>query len=170
MYLHSCRIRNFRRLRDVRIDFQDDISIFVGPNNSGKTSAAHALQMFLTEQHRHFAIHDFHCESWREFNAAGESKTAGNPLPTISLDLWFEIDKEDLHRVLPLLPSLLWKGSKVGLRIVYAPRNDADLWSTMQKRRPVPPQKRRAIRETGVKARMRAQLKRAWKSRLGRRA
>jgi len=127
MYLHSCRIRNFRRLRDVRIDFQDDISIFVGPNNSGKTSAAHALQMFLTEQHRHFAIHDFHCESWREFNAAGESETAGKALPTISLDLWFKIDKEDLHRVLPLLPSLLWKGSNVGLRIVYAPRNDADL-------------------------------------------
>ncbi|MEX3672142.1 AAA family ATPase [Paraburkholderia phenoliruptrix] len=31
-------MRNFRRLRNVVIDLASDISIFVGTNNSGKTS------------------------------------------------------------------------------------------------------------------------------------
>lgn len=38
MHIHALRIKNFRRLRDVQIDLNSDISIFVGANNSGKTS------------------------------------------------------------------------------------------------------------------------------------
>nr|MBP7113695.1 AAA family ATPase [Nitrosomonas sp.] len=36
MHIHALRIKNFRRLRDVQIDLNSDISIFVGANNSGK--------------------------------------------------------------------------------------------------------------------------------------
>ena len=35
MYIQALRIRNFRRLKNARIDLQKDISIFVGANNSG---------------------------------------------------------------------------------------------------------------------------------------
>lgn len=38
MFLKKLAIRNFRRLHDVVIDLASDISIFVGANNSGKTS------------------------------------------------------------------------------------------------------------------------------------
>ncbi len=38
MYLKKLSIRNFRRLNSVVIDLASDISIFVGANNSGKTS------------------------------------------------------------------------------------------------------------------------------------
>lgn len=40
MHIHALRIKNFRRLRDVQIDLNSDISIFVGANNSGKGSVA----------------------------------------------------------------------------------------------------------------------------------
>lgn len=35
MKLDSLRVKNFRRLRDVVINLDDEISIFVGSNNSG---------------------------------------------------------------------------------------------------------------------------------------
>lgn len=47
MRLNSISIRNFRRLRDVEIDFENKETVFVGPNNSGKTSATAAVRSFL---------------------------------------------------------------------------------------------------------------------------
>lgn len=36
MKLQAYRLQNYRRLRDVVIELDDEISIFVGANNSGK--------------------------------------------------------------------------------------------------------------------------------------
>ena len=57
MHLRKLSVRNFRRLHDVVIDLASDISIFVGANNSGKTSVGHALQLFTGKSR--FNIHDF---------------------------------------------------------------------------------------------------------------
>lgn len=118
MFLRKLAIRNFRRLRDVEIDLASDISIFVGANNSGKTSVGHALQLF-TGRGR-FDIHDFSAELWSEIVAFGEA-VEGAAMPAIEIDIWFEIDAADVHRVIDLLPSLAWEGSLVGMRVAYAP-------------------------------------------------
>ncbi len=47
VHLHSYRLRNFRRLKDAHIELADDISIFVGSNNSGKMSATQAIHSFI---------------------------------------------------------------------------------------------------------------------------
>ena len=47
MHLKALRIKNFRRLRDVVLDLDPEISILVGGNNSGKTAASQAIQLFL---------------------------------------------------------------------------------------------------------------------------
>ncbi len=52
MKINSFSIRNFRRLYDVKIDIADEKTIFVGANNSGKTSAAYALKYFLSQDGR----------------------------------------------------------------------------------------------------------------------
>ena len=39
MRIRSVRIKNFRRLKDVHFPLEEKTSIFVGANNSGKTSA-----------------------------------------------------------------------------------------------------------------------------------
>ena len=54
MHLHSYRVSNYRRLRDVRVQLADDISIFVGANNSGKTSATHVIEMFASGNRNRF--------------------------------------------------------------------------------------------------------------------
>jgi predicted ATP-dependent endonuclease of OLD family len=119
MHIDSLHVRNFRRLKDVVIQLASDISIFVGANNSGKTSTSHAMQMFMTASRDRFTIHDFNVDSWAAIDAFGE-ETEGTKLPALSLDIWFHVEEADLHRIVDLLPSLSWEGSLVGIRVEYA--------------------------------------------------
>ncbi len=122
MHLKKLAVRNFRRLRNVVIDLASDISIFVGANNSGKTSVGHALQLFTGGGR--FSIHDFSSELWTDIVAFGEGDGEAS-LPTMEIDIWFEIGSDDVHRVIDLLPSLAWNGKLVGMRVAYTPCNPA---------------------------------------------
>jgi predicted ATP-dependent endonuclease of OLD family len=130
MHLHTYRLRNFRRLKDVRIELASDISLFVGANNSGKTSATQALQMFWTGSKHSFSLHDFSSQVWKKLNEIGEAPSANDAtavIPSMSLDLWFEVAESDLALVLSLLPSSDWSGKHVGLRIEFAAQSPIDL-------------------------------------------
>jgi predicted ATP-dependent endonuclease of OLD family len=127
MHLHHCHIKNFRRLKNAHLDLEKNISIFVGTNNSGKTSAAHAVQMFASGST--FGIHDFNTDCWKQFDEIGSATTDVNEvdIPRISLDLWFTVDTSDLHRVIELLPRLDWSGSLVGIRIEFCAKDGQEL-------------------------------------------
>lgn len=129
MHLHSFRLRNFRRLRDVHVELASDISIFVGANNSGKTSATQAMQMFLSGGRDAFSLYDFSSHVWPVLDEIGEreGEIADVEFPTVSLDLWFEVGAEDLYLVIPILPSTAWAGTLVGVRVEFAPKNIAEL-------------------------------------------
>lgn len=134
MHIDVVRVRNFRRLKDVRIDLANDISIFVGANNSGKTSAAHLLDLFLGSSKERFTLFDFNAESWPQIEGV-EAGTEGVELPEISLDLWFHVDESDLHRVIDLLPSLDWQGTRIGVRIAFVPKDSAQTLADYRKLR-----------------------------------
>lgn len=130
MHLHSFRVKNFRRLKDVHVELEQSVSVFVGANNSGKTSAAHVILIFLANSKEKFSIHDFSSECWTDLNALGALKADEEEFtldsakfPKISLDLWFDVSAEDLYRVIDLLPSLTWSGTQVGIRIEFGPAN-----------------------------------------------
>ena len=130
MHLHSYRIKNYRRLRDVYIEIASDISIFVGSNNSGKTSATQALYAFASGSKDKFSLYDFNSACWKDFDVFGDLPEGGveqPELPSICLDLWFEVAESDLYFVIPLLPSTAWHGTQVGIRIEFAPRNSVEL-------------------------------------------
>jgi len=122
MYLSKLAIRNFRKLQNVVIDLASDISIFVGANNSGKTSVGHALQLFTGNGR--FNIYDFSAGLWTDIVAFGEGME-GARLPSMEIDVWFEIGPDDVHRVIDLLPSLAWEGTLVGIRVAYVPSDAA---------------------------------------------
>lgn len=122
MHLSNIRIANFRRLVDVKIDLDRDISIFVGSNNSGKTSVAHAMSLFLAGVRDRVSFHDISARRWANIEAFSRGED-GASLPVMALDLWFEVEAGDLHRVIDLLPSLDWQGTRVGLRIEFGPQN-----------------------------------------------
>lgn len=129
MYLHSYRLKNYRRLRDVHVELASDISIFVGANNSGKTSATQAIRMFLSGPKSQFSMFDFSSHTWKKFDELGNipEGVVGVEAPKISLDLWFEVTADDLYLVMPLLPSTAWQLTQVGIRIEFGAKNTAEL-------------------------------------------
>ena len=117
MKISNIAIRNFRRLENVQIDIEDRETIFVGPNNSGKTSATAIFRCFLGD--REFKIHDFSVARMNDFEDFADTGEA-HQLPKISLDLWFSIDPESIAfgRVFTLLPKLS-DLNRVGIRLSY---------------------------------------------------
>ena len=136
--MHICHVEvgNFRKLQAVRIDFSETATIFVGANNSGKTSAMVALRRFLVDR-SDLSIHDFTLSHWHTLDAVAgewESQTPdGEPaqidwdsvLPFV--DVWLQVHETELHYVQKLLPTLDWNGAPIGVRIRYEPRDPAEL-------------------------------------------
>jgi predicted ATP-dependent endonuclease of OLD family len=133
--IKSFRVQNFRRLKNVRVDLDAKTTIFVGANNSGKTSATHVFQRFLDPRVR-FQIYDFAADCWETFSRFDpEADNADINFPEINFDLWFEVDDDNVHRVLDLLPGLDWNGEPVGLRMVYGPKDSFSLIERYKKAR-----------------------------------
>ena len=139
MKLSNIHIRNFRRLVDVKIDLDDGETVFVGPNNSGKTSATAVFRYFL--KGTEFRIHDFSVSRIREIDQfARETDKNDLNLPSIDLDLWFIIDPEiEFGRVFSLLPDTLSDLEEVGIRISFAVKQDEidSLIATYEKARSI---------------------------------
>lgn len=70
MHIQYVEVGNFRKLQAVRIDFAVDTTVFVGANNSGKTSAMVALRRFLVDR-AGFTINDFTLNHWATLDALG---------------------------------------------------------------------------------------------------
>ncbi len=129
MHLQAMRVKNYRRLKDVCIDIDDKNTIFVGANNSGKTSAVELLKTFFGKER--FSIYDFSASVWPVFHEIAEN-TSGKKdklFPVISLDLWFSVAEGDLYRVVKLLPSLDWDRYPIGMRLEFSPKNSEELLS-----------------------------------------
>ncbi|MFS8147706.1 AAA family ATPase [Rhizobium sp. BR 249] len=72
MLISQIEVANFRKLEAVRIDLSQKRTVFVGANNSGKTSAMTALRRFLVEP-REFVVTDFTLSNWIKLNAIGKA-------------------------------------------------------------------------------------------------
>ena len=136
MHIQHAEIGNFRKLRAVRIDFSETITIFVGANNSGKTSAMVALRRFLVDRD-FFSVNDFTLSHWVAIDAAGaqwEAPLAEPPAPPFDwgsvcpyLDVWLNVPTEEIHYVQKLLPTLDWNGEHIGVRLRLEPKDPTAL-------------------------------------------
>jgi predicted ATP-dependent endonuclease of OLD family len=130
MHIQHVEIGNFRKLQGVRIDFAAETTVFVGANNSGKTSAMVALRRFLVDR-TDFSVNDFTLSHWGLLNvaaAAWETGSAANADEAFDwgtvlphLDVWLNVSADDLHYVQKILPTLDWAGANVGVRLRYEP-------------------------------------------------
>lgn len=48
MYLSQLTIKNFRSIKDLTIDFEKDLNVFVGKNNTGKSTIIDAIRLALS--------------------------------------------------------------------------------------------------------------------------
>jgi len=112
-------LRNFRRLEDVEIAFDESETVFVGPNNSGKTSATTAFRLFINSPD--FKIHDFSVSQIDKLNSLSDVDVyVGTEFPSIEMDIWFSIDPDiEFGRVSSLLTSASTDLKTVGMRMKY---------------------------------------------------
>lgn len=102
----------------MSIDFEESETVFVGPNNCGKTSATDIFRLFLRSGD--FSIYDFSASQVSKFDEYGHGRIEGEKLPGIELDLWFSIDPEtEFGRAGLLLPDTEQDYQKVGIRLRY---------------------------------------------------
>jgi predicted ATP-dependent endonuclease of OLD family len=134
MRIDAVDIQNFRKLKSIRISFSNETTLFVGANNSGKTSAMLALGHFLVDSHR-FTTNDFTLSNWTTINGIG-AQLEKNPNPEDSqkvslaswipvlpsLDLWLAVSQDEIHYVRQILPTLDWAGGLLGVRLRYEPQ------------------------------------------------
>ena len=60
MRIADIKILNFRKLEEVSVDLRGDTTVFIGANNSGKTSAMASMRYFLNPVgYKNFNIYDF---------------------------------------------------------------------------------------------------------------
>ena len=132
MYISFIELVNFRKLKATRIEFAEGQTLFVGSNNSGKTSAMTALRLFLKDRSG-MTARDVTLSNWRAINQLGEEWLTLKPnqapdanalidlLP--AMDIWLEVEDEEIHHVASLLPSLEWSGGKIGVRLQLEPKD-----------------------------------------------
>lgn len=133
MKLRKIHIGNYRKLKNCIIEFDEKQTVFVGANNSGKTSAMQAIISFLKDNNR-FTANDFTLTNWKKLNEIAEgwiNEDADSPKPILAdisdflptMDVWIDVSEEDAYLVKDLIPSFEWKGQTVGMRILYAPKD-----------------------------------------------
>ena len=137
-------IQNFRKLKNCRVVLSEQKTIFVGANNSGKTSAMDALIVFMKHNHRDFSVRDFTLSNWKDINQIAsdwvdtENGNETDLSPDIwrllmpSLDVWLEVEEKEVHYVSHIIPTLDWAGGKLGIRLILEPNNTEELYKAFK--------------------------------------
>lgn len=103
----TIEVRNFRLLRNVDVDLDDQATVLVGRNNTGKTTLAEIFDYFLQAHPPKFDLADFSTETYEQFYRArgiyfdGSETEARESLPEIALTIKIAYDA-DLSEYGPL--------------------------------------------------------------------
>jgi predicted ATP-dependent endonuclease of OLD family len=74
MKIYKIKVENFRLLRNFSIDLEEDLSLVIGKNNTGKTSILVVLDKFLNQSDRNkFVFDDFNIEYKKHLSEIIES-------------------------------------------------------------------------------------------------
>lgn len=128
------------------MELAEESTIFVGANNSGKTSAMDALIMFLKKsKRREISTTDVTLSNWAAINKIGNSWIAAteDQAPDFSLDtwhsclpsidVWLDVNESKIHYVSHILPSLEWDGGLLGVRLSLEPMDTEKLYKSYTK-------------------------------------
>ena len=102
MKIQGITVKNFRLLQDVEICLEEDTTLIVGRNNSGKTSLTELFRRLLDERSPRFRLEDFSLRMHEKFldalalfRAGEEDNVIRNSLPSISISLMIEYGNEE---------------------------------------------------------------------------
>lgn len=99
MRIHHVEIKNFRLLAGVELVLEDQTTVIVGRNNSGKTSLSEVMRRLMADGAAIFQLEDFSSACYDGFCAALEARINGAEddavralIPAIELRLKFRYD------------------------------------------------------------------------------
>ena len=125
MKISKIKIKNFRKLEDCTISIFDKTTLFVGANNSGKTSAMYCLMAFLGSNEKRFKVTDFplnKIELIDKFSAAWSIDEIQHFCPTLEISL-DDIQDSDLPKIKHIIPSLSWNNEEISIRLLFEPKD-----------------------------------------------
>jgi predicted ATP-dependent endonuclease of OLD family len=130
MRIEKIRIEGFRLLQDVEIMLEENSTVIVGRNNSGKTSFTDIFDRFTGSSGPRFRLEDFSASQREKFFQAKTLRDRGDrpedvlaALPTISLSLTFRYEKSapSLGPLSPFVIDLDTESNTAIARIEYRP-------------------------------------------------
>lgn len=137
MRITSITIHNFRKLLQCQIDISENTTLFVGANNSGKTSAMDALGKFLSN--RSFTFNDLTISKRADINQLGltwVNESCEMPVDLSAwdvivpkMDVWLDVASNEMHYVADIIPTLKWRGGKLGVRLAFLPKDITKLFT-----------------------------------------
>lgn len=104
-YLKKIEVKNFRLLEEVSIYLEQQTTVIVGRNNSGKTSLTEIFRRLLLDDKLSYRLEDFSLPTHKNFWDAVELKNSGEedkkireilPVIEIKLTIKYEKDNPDL--------------------------------------------------------------------------
>ncbi|MDM1454882.1 ATP-dependent nuclease [Myroides odoratimimus] len=153
MKITQITTQNFRLLDDITINIEDDITLIVGKNNSGKTSMFEVVNLFFNEKNR-ISFHDFSLNSHNNFikcynlyknelllatedNQKEELENQLiNDIPRIILSIQIEYDKmnDSLINISEFISDLDESKNEATLLFKYEPKDTIGLFRSFDNR------------------------------------
>lgn len=124
MKITSIGVRNFRLLKDFRIHLEDDLSVVIGKNNTGKTSLLTALSKFLASgDNRRLSFDDISTDERgriRTLLTGPDDVEDNNIVLSVGLELTITYGTaDDLSTVAKLITNLDPDDTRIVLKFCY---------------------------------------------------
>lgn len=153
MKITKLTITNFRLLEDITINIEDDITLIVGKNNSGKTSLFEIVNLFFDNKNR-ISFHDFSLNSYPKFEECYKiykeellpetiqdkideiEKTIINSIPRITLSINIQYDKlnDSLINISDFISDLDDSKTEATLLFKYEPKDTFNIFKSFNNR------------------------------------
>ncbi len=150
MKLKTVTIENFRMLQNATLTIEDDLTVIVGRNNSGKTSFTELFYQFFSEDKKtSFRFEDFSINSHQDFLSAFDlytdyqktkytlsdadriikEKSIISKIPSIRCSLYIEYRNEDsLASLTPFIMDLDTTRMDASILIEFSPKDSLNLF------------------------------------------
>ena len=147
MKLKSVRIQGYRAHEDTTVTLDNDLTVIVGRNNTGKTSFIEVIDKFIGANKRNaVSTADFSAENRAQLFSWLRSKSrktkAEPPIPTITLTLSIDYSlqgdtAEDIASIAPYFTTLDTTCTTLEIECRYAPSNEETLKQVLADVRPM---------------------------------
>ena len=147
MKLKAVQIQGYRAHEDTTVTLDNDLTVIVGRNNTGKTSFIEVIDKFIGPNKRNaIRTADFSADQRSELFAWLRSKStkikAKPPIPTITLTLRIDYTlqgdtAEDIASIAPYFTTLDTTCTTLEIECRYAPSNKEALKKALEETRPM---------------------------------